>query len=71
MKEAINMPKCKSGIHNWLFLEDAEKCCNGFRRVLLIGNVGIAPKECDVVVTDMLPGGVIYGYKWEKINKII
>jgi len=62
------MPKCKSGIHNWFFPEDAEKCCNGFRRVLLIGNVGIPPKGCDVLITDTLPGGVKYGYKWEKIE---
>lgn len=62
------MPKCKSGNHNWLFPEDADKCCNGYRRILLIGNVGISPKGCDVVITDMLSGGVKYGYKWKKIE---
>lgn len=62
------MPKCKSGIHNWFFQEDADKCCNGFRRVLLIGGVGIPPKDCDVTVNSTLPGGVMYGYKWEKIE---
>jgi hypothetical protein len=63
----MNVPKCKSGIHFWLFKEDSEKCCNGYIRTLHIGDVGISPKECDVVVTNPLPGGVIYGYKWEKI----
>ncbi|MBU4220819.1 MAG: hypothetical protein KKA10_04225 [Euryarchaeota archaeon] len=56
--------KCKSGNHTWLFKEDADKCCNGFRRVLAIGNVGIAPKDCDRVCHEPLPGGGRYGYKW-------
>lgn len=28
------MPKCKSGNHFWLNQEDADKCCNGFVRIL-------------------------------------
>jgi len=56
--------KCRSGNHAWLFKEDAEKCCNGFRRVLVLNN----PGECDSVVSDLLPGGVSYGYKWEPIS---
>lgn len=28
------MPHCKSGRHYWLNKDDAEKCCNGFRRCL-------------------------------------
>ena len=56
--------KCKSGQHAWLFKEDADKCCSGFRRVLVIGNVGIAPKDCDRVGSEPLPGGVMYGYRW-------
>jgi len=59
--------KCKSGNHTWLFKEDAEKCCNGFRRVLVIGNVDIAPKDCDRVCHEPLPGGVMYGYRWVQV----
>jgi len=49
-----------SGNHAWLFREDAAKCCNGFRRVLVIND----PKACDIVVSDLLPGGISYGYRW-------
>jgi hypothetical protein len=57
------MPMCKSGNHNWLFQEDADKCCNGFRRVLMIGNI----KGCDRIGRESLPNNIKYGYKWEKI----
>jgi hypothetical protein len=30
--------KCKSGQHTWIFKEDAEKCCNGFRRILVFND---------------------------------
>ena len=45
---------CKSGNHSWLSQADADKCCNGFRRQLLI-----YPKasECD-----SFHGW--FGYKW-------
>jgi hypothetical protein len=59
----INMVKCKSGRHEWLFEEDAQKCCNGYRRVLVIGNI----KECNTVGREKLPGGFRYGYKWTPI----
>ncbi|MDO8725129.1 MAG: hypothetical protein Q7J35_03560 [Candidatus Methanoperedens sp.] len=55
--------KCRSGQHTWLFKEDAAKCCNGFRRVLVIND----PKACDSVVSELLPGGVSYGYRWEPV----
>ena len=56
--------KCRSGQHAWIFREDAEKCCNGFRRVLVIGNAVIVMKDCNNVGSEHLPGGVMYGYKW-------
>ena len=59
--------QCRSGLHAWLFKEDADKCCNGFRRVLVIGNVGIVPKGCDRVGSEPLPGGVMYGYRWVQV----
>ncbi|MCE8426554.1 MAG: hypothetical protein J5U17_12355 [Candidatus Methanoperedens sp.] len=43
--------------------EDAAKCCNGFRRVLVFND----PKSCDSVVLELLPGGVSYGYRWVPI----
>lgn len=64
------MVKCKSGLHEWIDEKDAQKCCNGFRRVLVIGSVGIAPEGCDKIVSNLLPGGVIYGYKWVKEDRI-
>ena len=59
--------KCKSGQHTWLFREDAEKCCNGFRRVLVIGKAGMVMKDCNNVGSEPLPGGVMYGYKWVQV----
>ncbi len=49
------MHKCKSGQHLWLFKEDADKCCNGFRRVLVIN-----PSHAS-------GGHVSYGYRWEPV----
>jgi hypothetical protein len=57
------MVKCKSGNHEWFFKEDAEKCCNGYRRVLVIGDT----RECNGIGKEPLPGGSRYGYKWEHI----
>ena len=57
------MSICKSGQHNWLFPEDAKKCCNGYRRVLVIGNIS----DCDRVSKEVLPENIRYGYKWEKL----
>jgi hypothetical protein len=55
--------KCKSGQHAWLFREDAEKCCNGFRRILMIGSL----TGVDRRGADPLPCSVPYGYKWETV----
>lgn len=30
---------CKSGKHEWLSPQDAEKCCNGYRRELEIKTI--------------------------------
>ncbi len=54
---------CKSGLHTWLSKVDAEKCCNGFRRVLIIGSL----TGVDRRGADLLPGGMPYGYKWEPV----
>jgi hypothetical protein len=64
------MPYCKTRKHFWTTQEDAEKCCNGFKRVLVFDQGW-----------DRFSGlcaGVPYGYKWEPIeikplfyNKII
>jgi hypothetical protein len=57
------MVKCKLGNHEWFFKEDAEKCSNGFRRVLVIGDI----RESNRIGKEPLPGGSRYGYKWEQI----
>lgn len=33
------MYTCKSGQHSWFEEEDANKCCNEFKRVLSVGSV--------------------------------
>lgn len=54
------MARCRSGHHEWLRPEDAEKCCNGYRRALIIGDVS----RCTTLGSTPLPGGVRYGYRW-------
>lgn len=48
------MHVCKSGRHWWLNKEDAEKCCNGYRRILVLDG-GHNQQEC---------AGVMVGRKW-------
>lgn len=47
--------KCKSGRHAWLNRGDADKCCNGYRRVLVLGG-GANQQMC---------AGVMIGRAWE------
>lgn len=54
------MARCTSGRHEWLAIEDAAKCCNGYRRELVIGDVS----GCSTIGSEPLPGGVRYGYRW-------
>lgn len=54
------MAYCKTGRHLWTNDEDARRCCNGYRRVLEIGNVS----ACNVIGSEALPGGYLYGYRW-------
>lgn len=53
---------CKSGRHEWINPSDAEKCCNGYERRTIIGDV----RECDTIGSYLLPGGIPFGYKWVK-----
>lgn len=55
--------KCKTGQHEWLLEKDAEKCCNGYKRVLSIGNISKSESFGSVP----LPGNILYGYHWEKL----
>lgn len=45
---------CKSGRHFWLNPADADKCCNGYRRILVLGG-GDNQQEA---------GGVMCGRAW-------
>lgn len=56
------MYRCKSGKHWWLSKEDAEKCCNGYKRVLCIGDI----QGCDRTVYED-ETETMYGYKWVPI----
>jgi len=50
------MYQCKSGSHWWLHEEDAAKCCNGWRRILVLGG-GQNQQAC---------AGVQLGRRWVK-----
>jgi len=50
------MPYCKSGKHFWVSAKDAQKCCNGYKRVIRIP----ADASCDAVNADNV------GYTWVK-----
>jgi len=55
--------RCRSGKHVWLDATNARFCCNGYSRVLSIGDVA----GCSVVASEALPGGQIYGYAWVRV----
>lgn len=55
--------KCKLGNHEWIHQEDADKCCNGYKRILVFGDT----TGCSNRGSDLLPGGTRYGYKWEPV----
>ena len=45
---------CKSGKHFWTSPADAEKCCNGYKRVLVLGGGD----------NQQVAGGVMCGRVW-------
>jgi len=49
--------RCKSGRHEWFNQADADKCCNGFLRILVLGG-GDNQQEC---------AGVAVGRAWMAI----
>jgi hypothetical protein len=53
---------CRSGSHTWITAADAAKCCNGWRRELVIEQPGVSLDDCDHVVSERLPGGWRYGW---------
>jgi hypothetical protein len=56
---------CHSGRHAWLDPEDRARCCNGWERVLVVGDT----RHCDRVAPEPLPGGIRYGYAWRRVEK--
>ena len=50
---------CKSGKHFWTNPADAEKCCNGYKRILVLGG-GDNQQES---------GGVMCGRAWVRDDK--
>lgn len=50
--------KCKSGNHAWFFKEDADKCCNGYRRVQVWGKDGLLESNFNGMC----------GYRWEPVT---
>lgn len=55
------MVKCKSGLHEWIRDEDAQKCCAGYRRVMIL-----YPRPEEV---DKFCGW--YGYRWVPDDQIV
>lgn len=55
-KEETLYMKCKSGLREWISKEDADKCCNGYDRVMVLYPIaGEVDRFCGW-----------YGYKWVK-----
>jgi hypothetical protein len=52
--------KCKSGLHEWINETDAQKCCSGYRRVMILYPM---PGEVDSFYG-------WYGYKWVKEDQV-
>ncbi|RMI17039.1 MAG: hypothetical protein D6681_03795 [Calditrichaeota bacterium] len=56
---------CKSRNHVWLRKEDAEKCCNGYQRVIVFGRE-IPPDATNVQVDEKT--GLRYCRVWKKMQ---
>jgi len=54
------MHKCKSGRHAWLNKSDAEKCCNGWTRILVLNTPSAANQAYDAKAQTS------YGRAWIK-----
>lgn len=55
---------CKSGKHFWSRAEDASRCCNGYKRILVLGDI----REAETVGHGALPGPTLYGFQWMKVE---
>lgn len=53
--------ECLSGRHWWRDRESADKCCNGYRRILLVGYADIRAAGVPI---DGVEAGTPYGYTW-------
>lgn len=51
--------KCKRGVHTWSDKADADKCCNGYTRVLVF-NGGVNQQICE---------GVAIGRRWKPVGE--
>lgn len=54
------MFKCKSNRHAWTRQEDAEKCCNGYKRCLAVGK---PPADAENIRKE---AGTPIGFYWLK-----
>jgi len=57
---------CKSKKHVWRHKIDAEKCCNGYRRIFVIGNN--VPEDATNIKIDKQTG-LKSGRIWIKVEK--
>ena len=60
------MPYCTTGRHFWTQAEDAEKCCHGYRRILVLAP---AVEACDHHTPSMQAAGTRYGFRWQACDK--
>lgn len=54
------MHTCKSGRHVWFNKDDADKCCNGYTRILVIGGGS----------NQQIVGSIRMGRAWIKTKEV-
>lgn len=56
------MYSCKTNRHWWTEKADAEKCCNGWVRILLVGRDALDRSETPLIQES----GTVYGRAWSR-----
>lgn len=60
------MYKCRTGKHWWIYVEDADKCCDPqWERILLVGPKSIRQHLGGVRSVIQMEGTVV-GFAWQK-----
>jgi hypothetical protein len=63
-------PTCRSGRHTWTDSEDAKRCCNGWRRQLVVARPALGEAlPPDVRSVGTLPGALC-GFVWVPASEV-